>query len=317
MSRLLRLSLQTMLTVVLAVASAFVLPATAEGRWLGPDAKPLPFDNDAAMMSFLREAEVVDRTEIPQGINRPLKIRLRRGEIEAHAVFRTVNVRKMRHENRGRTLVNFHDGFIYECAAYHLSRLLGLDNVPPCVKRTLDGREGSVQLWVESAMTEKDRRDQELEAPSPARWARQNQTMRAFDGLIYNFDRNQGNILVDTDWKIWFIDHTRSFRIEEEVPALERIIWCDRALWEGLHRLNRDLLKEHLGDFLSKKQIKAILVRRGLLVEHLQGRIAEVGEGAVLFSWGDPGDPSIVVDDIELAGSGDDIPKNSTVEGDG
>jgi hypothetical protein len=33
--------------------------------------------------------------------------------------------------------------------------------------------------------------------------------MRAFDQLIYNTDRNLGNLLIDGDWRIWMIDHTR------------------------------------------------------------------------------------------------------------
>jgi hypothetical protein len=37
--------------------------------------------------------------------------------------------------------------------------------------------------------------------------------MRVFDQLIYNTDRNTGNVLYDTGWRLWGIDHTRAFRV--------------------------------------------------------------------------------------------------------
>ncbi len=49
----------------------------------------------------------------------------------------------------------FRDNYIYEPAAYQLSLLLGLDNVPPATLRKIDNKNGSVQIWVENAMTEK------------------------------------------------------------------------------------------------------------------------------------------------------------------
>ena len=39
------------------------------------------------------------------------------------------------------------------------------------------------------------------------------QLVRLFDQLIYNIDRNIGNLMITNDWRIWAIDHTRAFRI--------------------------------------------------------------------------------------------------------
>jgi hypothetical protein len=78
-------------------------------------------------VAFLREAEVVERRELSEGINRPLKVRLRQGAVEAHAVFRTVDVKVPRKEAHGRVYLDFHDNYLHECAAYEMSRLLGLD----------------------------------------------------------------------------------------------------------------------------------------------------------------------------------------------
>ena len=37
--------------------------------------------------------------------------------------------------------------------------------------------------------------------------------VRVFDQLIGNIDRNVGNLLITSDWRIWAIDHTRAFRL--------------------------------------------------------------------------------------------------------
>ena len=41
------------------------------------------------------------------------------------------------------------------------------------------------------------------------------QVVRVFDELIQNRDRNQGNILWTSDWKMWLIDHTRAFGVTD------------------------------------------------------------------------------------------------------
>ena len=47
------------------------------------------------------------------------------------------------------------------------------------------------------------------------------------------------------------------------------------------------MIKKECKGFLSGGQIKALMARRDLLVQHIQKRIDEKGEGAVLFahSW--------------------------------
>ncbi len=282
------------------------------GRWRGPDGDFLPFSTESEIVDFLRKAEVVKKKEIPQGINKPLKVRLRRDDVEANAIFRIVNVRRARHSSGGEVYLDFHDSYAYECAAFELSLLLGIDNVPPCVPRKLFGNHGTIQLWVEDAMTEEKRRRTKAKAPSSIDWVRQQQEMRIFDGLIFNFDRNQGNMLIDREWKLWFIDHTRSFHQSDKVRKLERIIWCDRGVWEKLQALDREVLDQRIGDFVEAERIKYVLERRDVLVAHLGKRIADYGETAVIYDGSQTaaaeaeGDP-----DFAAASAGDDIPEKS------
>ena len=296
------------------------LPAAeGEGRWRGPDGERLPFATDDEILAFLREAEVVKKKVIPQGINKPLKVRLRKDGVEANAIFRTVNVRKPRHETAGEVYLDFHDSYKFECAAYEVSRFLGIDNVPPCAVRTEGRTEGTMQLWIEDAMTEQDRRESGTAPPLQIEWMRQQQTMRLFDALIYNFDRNQGNMLIDADWKLWFIDHTRSFHRSAEVPKLDRLVWVERGLWRRLQELDRDVLENRIGGLVSPTRLDFVLQRRGRLVEAIGDRIARMGEEGVLFEPSQ-GLPEGVEGsaDYELATSTDDIPEESPpVEGGG
>ncbi|HEX9733358.1 MAG TPA: hypothetical protein VGG06_15415 [Thermoanaerobaculia bacterium] len=273
---------------LLLLGALAALAAGAQDRWRGPDGGFLPFATDEEVLAFLRDAEVIERRGLAQGINRPLKVRLRLGAVEAHAVYRTVNVRKPREESGGKVYLDFHDSCLHECAAYEMSRLLGLDHVPPCVVRDVGRLQGTLQLWIEDAMTEEKRRREGKEAPVPVLWARQQQTLHLFDALIYNFDRNQGNMLIDPDWKLWFIDHTRAFHKSAQVERLDRVIWCERDLWRRLRSLDPGEVLRRLDGLLGPDRIAPIMKRRDLLVRHLERRIAEAGEGAVLYVAGTP-----------------------------
>ena len=41
--------------------------------------------------------------------------------------------------------------------------------------------------------------------------------VRVFDELIQNVDRNMGNLLIDTGWRAWMIDHSRAFRLHKKL----------------------------------------------------------------------------------------------------
>jgi len=172
-----------------------------------------------------------------------------------------------------------------ECAAYRLSRLLGLNNIPPTVRRKVKGKNGVVQLWIEGVMTDTHRLTEKIIPPDTWRWAMQDQVMRLWDELIYNDDRNKGNILIDQDWNVWLIDHTRSFRVYADIPKAEEIKYCERGFWERLKRLDEKVVKAELDDYLRSTKIDGLMKRRDLLVKHIQGLIDQKGEGAVLFQF--------------------------------
>ena len=135
---------------------------------------------------------------------------------------------------------DFKDHYIFECAAYRLALLLGFTNVPPVVPRTIDGKRGSLQAWVENALNEDDRVKEKIDPPNKRRWVYQIQQIRLFDNLIFNDDRNQGNILFDGDWNLWMIDHTRAFQNVPFLKDTRDLQFVERDIWERLQALDID-----------------------------------------------------------------------------
>lgn len=60
-------------------------------------------------------------------------------------------------ELAGRREYGFRDDAIFDCAAQELGKLLGMDNLPPVVQRTINGEKGVLQIWMENSITERDR----------------------------------------------------------------------------------------------------------------------------------------------------------------
>ena len=258
--------------------------------WMGPDGQPLPFQSDQEIILFLQSASVVSWELIPKGRTSPRKVLLEKDGIRLHAIFRHVRVERKDRRRMGNR-PPLRDDFIFECAAYRLNRLLELHSIPPAVERTLFNTQGSLQLWVEQAMTERIRRRKKLTSPDQEKWGRQLQVALVFDRLINNQDRHRSNLLVDSDWKVWLIDHTRAFQPglgllepeETEPEEPEEIKRCDKLLWERLQTLEDQTISEQLRPFLRPEEISDLLSRRQRLVEHIQRLIDEKGAEEVLF----------------------------------
>ncbi len=260
-------------------------PFEAFRVWLGPDGQPLPFQADEQALDFLRSAEVTGKRLVGSGVGGAQKVRLEKDGLKVNACFRTIR------EEYDKALMgdgtyrfNFRDDAAFEVAAFELSRMLGLDNVPPVVVRTIDGQRGSLQLWIEKAMTERKRLKKDAQPPSGLHYLRQIQNMRIFDNLIYNVDRNKGNMLVDSYWKLWMIDHTRSFRRYKQLSQPEFAAAVERNLWERIQALDADEVRQRLSPYLKAQEIRGLLKRRDILVQHIQKLIDEKGENRVLFS---------------------------------
>jgi hypothetical protein len=251
--------------------------------WFGQDGKPLPFQSDEEILDFLRGARVASIKKVPQGITEPRQVVLEKDGVRARAIFRDLDQVKDAATLGGKTFRRFRDSYLFECAAYELGRMLGLENIPPVVERTVEGRQGSLQMWLEGAMMERDRREQKLRAPNVILWNKQLQAIHVFDNLIFNVDRSQENLLIDKEWNLWMIDHTRAFVLSEELSTPAALYQCPRGLWEKLKNLEEKEAERRLRPYLKPNEIDSLLKRRKKLIAHFQKEIEKRGESDVLY----------------------------------
>jgi hypothetical protein len=246
----------------------------------------LPLTGEAAE-AFLRVARVTGMKTLGTGITHPSKAALTDGTRNLNGVWKTIDENRpgVTQFERGRFEVDFRDSYKFEIAAYELDKLLGLGLVPPTVEREINGQKGSLQLWVEDAMTEWDRQQKKIPAPDPERWNQQMFKVRLLHQLTYNTDRgNIRNVLVDSDFKIYAIDHSRAFRRHHELPGGQKdLTRFSRAALDRLRALNAPLLAEKLGPWLERPQLDALLKRRDRILALAEQRVREQGEAAVLY----------------------------------
>jgi hypothetical protein len=237
--------------------------------------------------NFLQTAKIVSVKNFKtKGVTRPEQVVLTDGELTLKAVFKTVDeYESIKHFAGGETELQFTDSYKYEIAAYELDKLLDLGIVPPAVKRRINRYGGSLSLWVEGAMTEWERITvKKVHDPDTVAWNNRMYTVRLFLQLIYDTDYNNiNNLLVTPDWKIYKIDSSRAFRNHKELRREESLARFSRPVLERLRALTREDLDEHLSKWLSKLQRESLWVRRNLILELADRRVAEEGETVALY----------------------------------
>ena len=281
-----------MLLCVQVVIAQTGSPTGIDGYvWLDANDQPLPFQDHSEIQEALRSARVLSREKVGRGVAGVEKAVLEYEGLRFHGAFRSVNVTKRKSAPRGIEKPNkkYRDAAIFESAAYELSRLFGLNRVPPVVERTIDGQEGTLQIWMEGIRPEVELiQSRRLDPPDNLRWLQQKQIMIAFDNLVANSDRNQGNILIDRSWNIWFIDHTRAFKRTSTLIYREKLSHCERRLWERLREVDDDTLRRLLEPYLESQEISKLVTRRRQLIRHIESLIKKNGEAAVIFQLRPP-----------------------------
>ncbi len=246
----------------------------------------LPLHGEEAEI-FLHTAKIVSiKSFKTKGVTRPMKVELSDGEQTHYALFKTIDDYKpVKTFGGGEKELQFTDCFEYEIAAYELDKLLGLGIVPPTVRRRIGRQVGSLQLWIDGAMTEWERlKVRKVHPPDMVAWNDQMYTIRLFLQLIYDVDYNNvNNLMVTPDWKIYKIDASRAFRNHKQLREEAILDRFSRKVLASLRTLTQEDLKENLGPWLTKTQLKSLWVRRNLILELAERRVAENGEDAVLF----------------------------------
>jgi len=154
-----------------------------------------------------------------------------------------------------------------EVAAFHVSRLLGWDLVPPTVYRDNGPMgPGSLQRFVEHDPDYHffNFSDDDINRLEEA---------AAFDIVINNADRKGGHFLVDPEGHIWLIDHGICFH---EEAKLRTVLWnfSGQPLRNEI-KANLEHFEDSLGgngdaaavlqNYLDRQEIQAMLQRAGVL----------------------------------------------------
>lgn len=238
--------------------------------------------SQAQQEKFLETANIVARKTVTAGITKTSRITLSDGRTTHDAHVQTIDVYKPVYRTKEFVEKDFRDSYKFNIAAYRVAKLLKLDDTPPCVYREVDGQPASVCWWVDNVQfDEVTRRDRKIEPPDPEYWTRQLNNIRVFDQLIDNTDRNQGNLLIDKEWKLWMIDHSRAFRTTTVLRKPEALKRVSQSLLDSLRKLTIEDARPQLTQFLSDQEIRTIFVRRDLILKLFSQQISQNGADAV------------------------------------
>jgi len=237
---------------------------------------------------FLRTAEVVASKQLTgaEAVTSPWVLTLKKGDITHRGLWKNAQGR----------MGGYWEGWNYEIAAYLLDKHLGLGLVPPTVEKRFQGERGSCQYWVDDCISLKERQEKKIKMPAAKNfsWNRATYLQRLWDNLIANEDRHTKQILITPDWRMILIDHSRSFRTaarftksllysakNPEGPRLMSEL--PRALVDRVKALDAATIRSVVGEYLTDEEIKAVLVRRDLIVQEIDRLIKVNGEDKVLY----------------------------------
>jgi len=235
-------------------------------------------NHEAEYEEFLRTAEVASIKEVPVGVTRPSRAYFAPGGLAESMAWKAITPGM-----KG----GFYESYRSEIAAYELDKLLGLQMVPPTVERQVDRVTGAAVLWASPTRSFKELGGVPGQAKSPAPpaakvagWTRQIVRAKMFDNLIGNKDPNLGNWLVDGDWHLLVIDHSRSFTpMTSLVHKMDNI---DRGLWEKFLALDEATLQTSVGPWMGKSELRVILARRDRMKREIDRMVKDRGESVFL-----------------------------------
>ena len=272
--------------LLLALAAIMVAPRALPAKDKKDALPPPPTAklSDSEQEEFLHKAKIIKTSSAKKGITNTNRVTMTDGKITHDGHVQCIDEAKHEYKTDRGTELNFKDSYKFNIAAYRLSRLVGIENLPVYVERKVGGKSCSVSWWVDDfLMDEASRKSKKMEAPNPDAWNDQIYVMRVFDQLIYNVDRNLTNLLIQKNWDIQMIDHSRSFRLSHNLENPKNLVKCDRTLLANLRALDKDAVTKQLSSYCTKAEIEAVMARRDAIVKFFEDQVKQKGESAVLY----------------------------------
>lgn len=238
---------------------------------------------------FLKTADIV-KWEQPwaeyEAVTKPWLLTMEKNGVTAKAVWK----------NPQGWARGFEENWEWEIAAYRLDKLLGLNMVPPTVPRRFLFKMGSCQLYIDHMMTVKEKIENNITVPASfvEKWNKATYLQRAWDNLIANTDRHRNQFLILPGWRMILIDHSRTFRSgkkyrreliygknSDQGPREMKMIPIH--FYNNLKNLSFVSISKAVGSTLDKDEIKAVLLRRDLIIKKIDQRIKRLGRKQVLY----------------------------------
>jgi hypothetical protein len=233
-----------------------------------------------AREAYLRSAKIVSMKDVGEGATHPVKVKLDDGTTKMKAIFKSVDLRQKWASRFGsETTRGYIDSYKNEIAAYELDKLLGLNMLPVIVERKIKGRRGSLREWVEHVIPHYGH---EEPPPDVDRMHDQMQAVWLFDYLITNVDRRTHNLMLGPGWAPVLIDHSMGF-MDYQKP-FRPMYRFPREVIDRLRALDERAIRRALRRYLKRGQIRALLRRRDVVLEHVDRQLGMRDSAEVFFS---------------------------------
>jgi hypothetical protein len=223
---------------------------------------------NAEFEEYIRTAEIDHFDDIALGVTHPKRAYFKPGGLVASVAWKVLPP--------GRPS-GYWESYKSEIAAYELDKLLDMRMVPVSVEKRYKGLTAAAILWLTPIHSWK-----EMEAkPKPGKWVRQVARMKMFDNFICNKDRNAGNLMVDDDWNLFLIDHSRAFITDKDLAV--KMEHVDPEIWNRMLALDEPALNAAIGKWVEGGVVKSILARREKMKIAIDKLVAANGEAAVFL----------------------------------
>ena len=225
-------------------APASAAPFTGGRSWVG---------HEKELEDFIKNVEVGKIDDISVGVTHPKRVHLAPGGMVEMIAFKPL---------KPGIYEGFWESYKAEIAAYEMDKLLDLHMVPPTVEKRVKGDLGAAVMWIAPTKSFKELGG----VPNPPAdkietWNKQIVRAKMFDDLIANKDPNLGNWLLDPDWNVVLIDHSRCFTSTKDLT--HQLTKVDGEFWDKMKTLTiESLTASPVGQWLKKDEIKGVIERR-------------------------------------------------------